>query len=328
MDQVTRVQNLMRFGYTEMEARFLVPAALHSGYFVRRQFTDFCGHQRGGGGARMIARLTDAKHVRVQSFRHGRMVFHLCSKPFYAALGETDNRNRREHQASTIRVRLMALDFVLAHSGYRYFVTEMEKTAFFRSHLQSSDAPLPTRRFVSRDRSRSTSRFFVEKLPIFVNPSLTPPVASFCFVDAGLDGLQGFWTFLSQYAAMFRALPEFHVVYASPDKTMFARTEKKFGKFLWGSTPIDPRTQQILDHLRDRQLFEQRQTKGWDVARLGRLRDELTLFSGSHFDYLFEQWRQRGDSVLKGAASSMNGTFSTFHLEHDYDLFGTLRRVS
>lgn len=328
MTNETRIQNVMRLGYTESEARFLVPAALHSGYFVRRQFTKFCGHQRGGGDARVIARLTEAKHVTVQSFRHGRMVFHLCSKPFYAALGEADNRNRREHQASTIRVRLMALDFVLSHPGYQYFVTETEKTAYLRSSLQSPDAPLPSRRFASRDRSQSTQRFFVEKFPIFVNPSLAAPVASFCFVDAGLDGLQAFWTFLSQYTPLFRALPEFHVVYASPDATVFPRAEKKFGKFLWGSTPTDPRTQQILDHFRDRQLFEQRQTKGWDVTRLGRLRDELAQFSGSHFDYLFEQWRQRGDGILKGPASSLNGTVSTFHLEHDYDLLGTLCHAS
>ena len=38
-----RIARLEELGYTEREAAFLVLAALHSGYFLRRQYQEFLG---------------------------------------------------------------------------------------------------------------------------------------------------------------------------------------------------------------------------------------------------------------------------------------------
>jgi hypothetical protein len=42
-----RVAALWGLGYTEREAAFLVLAALHSGYFLRRQYLTFTGAYKG-----------------------------------------------------------------------------------------------------------------------------------------------------------------------------------------------------------------------------------------------------------------------------------------
>ena len=38
---------LQRLGYNEQEAAFLHLVAIHSGYFIRRQYADFLGQKRG-----------------------------------------------------------------------------------------------------------------------------------------------------------------------------------------------------------------------------------------------------------------------------------------
>ena len=43
-----RVRALQRFGYAEPEGAFLSLAALHSGYFLRRQYTRFLGAKDSG----------------------------------------------------------------------------------------------------------------------------------------------------------------------------------------------------------------------------------------------------------------------------------------
>src|SRR5262245_3472010 len=98
-----RIAALQRFGYNAEEGRFLVIAALHSGYFLRRQHLAFVGGTKGWKDVLLIEKLKANRHCRVTVCRHNRMIYHLSAKPFYAALGEQDNRNRREHQPSTIK---------------------------------------------------------------------------------------------------------------------------------------------------------------------------------------------------------------------------------
>ena len=48
MTNAERIQALQRLGYTEREAAFLCLAALHGGYFLRRQYAQFLGREDGG----------------------------------------------------------------------------------------------------------------------------------------------------------------------------------------------------------------------------------------------------------------------------------------
>src|SRR5215831_10943306 len=126
-----RMKALQCLGYELNEARFLCIAALQSGYFLRRQFLFFTGGTKGWKDVTFLNKLRLNRHCRVTVYRHNRMVYHLSAKPLYDALGEKDNRNRREHQPSTIKNKIMGLDFVLEHSTYQYLATEHEKLDYF-----------------------------------------------------------------------------------------------------------------------------------------------------------------------------------------------------
>jgi hypothetical protein len=105
-DQIGAIQAL---GYSRPEAQFLRLVALHSGYFVRRQFLRSFDCARGKRSKDFLDEMTRG-HARREVFREDRHIFRLQSRTIYEALGHDDNRNRREHQPSTVRLRLMALD--------------------------------------------------------------------------------------------------------------------------------------------------------------------------------------------------------------------------
>src|SRR5215470_1073839 len=101
-----RIVALQRFGYEPDEGRFLAIAALQGGYFLRRQFLSFIRGTKGWKDVTLINKLIANQHCRINVYRHERMVYHLCSKPLYDALGEPNNRNRRQHQPATIKTKI------------------------------------------------------------------------------------------------------------------------------------------------------------------------------------------------------------------------------
>src|SRR5437867_6186053 len=157
MTTLERIEALQDFGYNLDEARFLCTAALHSGYFLRRQFLSFINGTKGWKDVALLNRLKAHRHCRVTFFRHSRMVYHLSAKPLYDALGEKDNRNRREHQPSTIKNKIMGLDFVLEHSTYQYLAVEHDKLDYFVRALNIPPEDLPTRWYESPRQREATA---------------------------------------------------------------------------------------------------------------------------------------------------------------------------
>ena len=54
MTNSDRINVLEQLGYSEREAAFLNLAALHGGYFLRRQYCEFLGKEVGGTAASLI----------------------------------------------------------------------------------------------------------------------------------------------------------------------------------------------------------------------------------------------------------------------------------
>ncbi len=108
MTNLERQAALERFGYSEREAHFLCLAGLHSGYFLRRQYVDFLGGQDGGNVTQLIEKVLDLSHAEAATYRANTHIYHLSARPFYAALGQEDNRNRRRKELFTIKAKLMA----------------------------------------------------------------------------------------------------------------------------------------------------------------------------------------------------------------------------
>src|SRR5258708_1877002 len=222
MTTFDRIRALERFGYTEPEAGFLCLAALHGGYFLRRQYAEFLRQQDGGTVTQLIEKALDRNHAHASTYGHKMQVYHLSARPFYAALGQVDNRNRRRRQLPMIKNRIMGLDFVLAHRDYSYLATEQEKLAYFTETLQIPVSNLPAKLYHGAKTEAATARYFLDKYPMFLSetPDLgRAPVVTFCFVDEGQVTLSHFETFLAQYRKLFASLSEFHLIYVAATET-------------------------------------------------------------------------------------------------------------
>jgi len=332
-----RIAALQNFGYDTDEARFLCTAALDSGYFVRRQFLAFIAGTKGWKDVVLLNKLRANGHCRATVYRHNRMVYHLCAKPFYDALGERDNRNRRERQPSTIKNKLMGLDFVLEHPNHQYLATEREKLDYFAGALKVAPEILPTRWYESPRRREATAKHFVDKYPLFLSVprSGAVPVVHFCYVDEGVQSTDRFETHLDQYSRLLTALPDFRVIYIAQHGRFFERARRAFETFSrrlgQDRAPIDPATQQLLDYFETRQQYEARDFSRFDTARLIRYREEKKQFAGEEYESLYTQWQAGGTAAVlavlhpgKALKEAPVERFSTCVLSHDYDLFGTL----
>ena len=338
MTELERITALQRFGYSQAEARFLCLAALHGGYFLRRQYAQFLGRRDGGTVTQLIQAALSRGHVRASTWRQKTHLYHLCARPFYEALGQGDNRNRRARELLTIKNKVMGLDFVLAHRDHIYLATEQEKLDHFTRILKIDPSRLPAKLYLGSKSTETTARYFVEKYPVFIGPAPDRgglPVVSFCFVDEGMVSLSRFETFLAQYGALFASLSEFQLIYVAASAAHFAGAQRMFERFVSQGTDglngagNHGEIQRLLDYFRARRLYETKQFALFDRASLIALRDAQQRFSGEENEALYERWKQAGDEAIRqilpprpSAATQIRGTFSTYLLEHDYGLFG------
>jgi hypothetical protein len=333
-----RSQAVQRLGYTEREAQFLCLAGLHSGVFLRRQYTQFLGKAVGGTAQALIEKLFAKGHAKATTYVADIHIYHLCARPFYRALGQEDNRNRRMRQPVSLRAKLMGLDFVLAHPGVPFLATEQEKKDYFLGTLALAPRVLPGMRYFAGD--KVTERYFVEKFPISLTPAQTPetlPVASFCYVDEGAVGLSGFATFLRKYQPLFSALRMFQLIYVASTEAHFDASKRLFERYCNStkSEPIAAAEQFPIDELiayfEARKLYEARQWDSFDRAKLIRFRADAERFSDSKFASFYPRWQTDGEAGLHASLrpkhaskSTTGGVFSTYLLKENYDLFGSL----
>jgi len=171
-----RVDRVRELGYTEREARFLALAAVHSGYFLRRQFTQSTGAGSGKTAAVFTSKLLRFEHATVVAVCHNAHLFHLYAKPLYERLGIPESRNRRSRAPFAVKAKLMGLDYVLAHADCAFFATYVERLAFFTQVLGVDRDALPrssTARAAIADRA-----IFVDGFPLGLSTSVTATPSS------------------------------------------------------------------------------------------------------------------------------------------------------
>jgi len=114
---------LKQFAYTEREAEFLYIVAVHSGFFLQRQFTQHV-EVAGRGPATYFIKKAIQKKLRDHLPERGtQKIYHLFSWSLYAALGKENSRHRKSGRYGLLdkaAVRLLSLDFVLAHLDRHY----------------------------------------------------------------------------------------------------------------------------------------------------------------------------------------------------------------
>ena len=297
--------NVEGFGYTCREASFLVTAALHSGYFVMRQIAPKGGTVAERFGRRVLA----FGHARATKCASNTSLYHLCGKSLYRALDQENNRHRRAHSPFHIRAKVMCLDYVLQHPGFRFLPTEEEKLAFF-----SGERNLPTRLFPTRTyggKDGNTDRFFIDKYPIRIDPS-TGRVA-FCFVDDSAFGELGFETWLEQYDDLIRAVEGSEVVFVSANSSRFESARKMAGRHFatpnFGSDPAD-----LLAYFELRKDIDTVGLRGRTQAEMDNWKGLRKIYAGVEVDTQYAAWIAGTPWVAPASSVAV----SVYHLDHSY----------
>jgi hypothetical protein len=235
---------LQSVGYTEREAVFLYLAALHSGYFLRRQYVRFIERGRGALAEQFLRRAFALGHIQSIACGQARFVYHLISVEVYAAAGLGASHHRRLKGDAAIKSRLMLLDFVLDHLNATILDTAESKIRYFTQVLGLSEAILP--------RSRGVD--FADELPILIKD-----VPCFTFFDEGALSTSGFEKFLSRYHAVFAALASFELLYIADSNQSFQRARTVFAARYpearaLGVTPMTPSgVDHFLEYIRARE---------------------------------------------------------------------------
>src|SRR6266852_2703957 len=206
-----QLARLLDFGYTEVEARFLYLVATHSGYFTVRQFLDFASAKSGKRNARLVEKLFSLGHASAQRYTRRSLVYHLCSRQLYSAIGKDYLRNRREHELTHIKTRLLSLDFILAHPKEDYFESSEAKRRYFVERFKVSE------NLFTPPQGRSNGITFVDRFPLCVAYPYPDymPVVTFTYLDPEHRNLDTYIAHLRTYRPLFRQLPGFQFLYIS-----------------------------------------------------------------------------------------------------------------
>src|SRR5579864_7626142 len=175
---------LKQFGYTEREAEFLYIVAVHSGFFLQRQFTQFVEVAGRGPATYFIKKAIQKQHIREHLPERGtQKIYHLFSRTVYAALGKENTRHRKPGRYGLLEkaaVRVLGLDFVLSHLDCQFLEEETDKVSYFAEAKHVSPDAWPAKIFRGLT-GAETHRYFVEKFPIFVSDDVSTSLTNFTY---------------------------------------------------------------------------------------------------------------------------------------------------
>lgn len=333
MSHEERIDTIRSFGYTPREAGFLELVAVHSGYFLRRQYNQFLGRKRGGTAATLIRKALQKGHVCIEESCDRTPLYHLRRRAFYERIGEPENRHRRRRGTVGIASKVMTLDAILEMRDVAWLGTEAEKRAFFGRDLSIPSLFLPSRKPGGGQKS---FRYFVERTPIGVERigQLRPPVVWFVYTDPGSNPV-GFETFLNRHQLLFACLRRLRVVHASPSPYRLDAAREAFDVF---NRDLVSRRPAIIEAKVDRigQFFDlmlrlPRDAQGnileGALAKRNRLGAEIDPEDLVRLTKLSAQPGRpdmRRFIRPKVAFGPRAATFVPLHLRHDYRLFGSL----
>jgi hypothetical protein len=278
-----QIAKLRAFGYTEVEARFLYLVATHSGYFTVRQFLDFAGAKSGKRNARLVEKLFSLSHASAQRYTRRSLVYHLCSRQLYSAIGKDYLRNRREHELTHIKTRLLALDFILAHPKEDYFETAEAKRRYFVERFKLSE-----NLFTPSD-GRGSGITFADRFPLCVaypSPDYMP-VVTFTYIDPEHQNLNAYTAHLRTYRPLFRELPGFQFLYISTAAGLQKEAAELFSLLIEGNGLADLTRYFDLETKWEREQY--RLVTEQDAIFLSEARKRYT---GESIGTLYYLWRR------------------------------------
>lgn len=318
------IQSLETVGYVGREASFLYLVAVHSGYFLRRQYHRFTQRESGRMATRFLTKAHRHRHIQVIECGQRRHIYHLTAKPVYAALGLAGSQHRRIKSDAHIKSRLMVLDFVLDHLDADILFTEASKVDFFTTQCGVKLELLP-QSYVGR------LLYFSEGFPFLVSRIGVP---RFTFFDEGQVSSSRFENFLEQYQPLFGALDASELIYLADSEANVRRAKAAFERSfpadrMRGVTPLTPMgVDHFLKFLRARQFFE---AEGGGVlsSELQLLRDGESLYATLEHQALYAAWKTGATNAAKiherFQQTPLRLTFTATVLPYSYPIY-TLRQ--
>ncbi|MGA7155381.1 MAG: hypothetical protein WBY53_00960 [Acidobacteriaceae bacterium] len=226
---------LRSLGYTERESAFLYLVAVHSGYFLRRQFDYFIDRNKGALVMRFLEKARTAAHIESLDYRQGWQVYHLYSRTIYRLFGNPDSQLRRRKGDGQVRARLMAIDYVLENDGHHYLESDEQRLCFF-----SDDRSIPPELFTNDD-GRLLPLLAASPISIADRSRPAHSPVRFAFIDEGLATVEKFLRFLAVADSLLRAVGNFEVVYIAASDFNFADARDTFWSRFSGALPRSPR---------------------------------------------------------------------------------------
>lgn len=311
MTRADHTAAVQQFGYTAREASFIAAAALHSGYFLCRQFSP----NRGKIGDVLCRKVLARGHATAATYAGGTRLYHLHAKPLYRALGQEDNRHRRHQDSFHLRGKVMGFDYVLLHPGHQFLPTEQEKLEYFAGERMVARKLLPTKTYQGANGTKS-ARFFVEKYPIAIHPETR--ITQFSYIDDGMFTAPSFPTWLDQYAPLIGALGASQVVYVATSEAAFPVAKKQFAvQFPTTSGVLAP---DVLAYFGLRKEIEEQGFTGRSQDTLDAFRRAGRRYSEPKYQALYQAWCDAKAHPEDAAGVQ----FATYLLPHSYRFFGTL----
>lgn len=311
-------------GYTAQEAAFLYLVAVHSGYFLRRQFCRFIQRDRGKLADRFIQKALHLNHLKVIECGQARHVYHLTSRPAYSAILRSDSQHRRFKGYSYMQSRLLILDFVLDNVADTILENEAAKIEFFSARCGVRAELLP-RGWVGR------SILFPDGSPVFVAQDGSP---RFTFLEDGSVTLTRFERYLDQYRPLFSALKAFELIYLSDTDKSFPFARTAFSAH-FSETQVAGASEQTplgVEHFLE---FLEAKARYSNSGIPTTLRDLEVLREGEHIyttlehQALYAAWKigstDAGKIHQRFIAPGPQAKFTTVALPYTYPLF-TLKR--
>jgi hypothetical protein len=286
--QLAAVQAL---GYTESEARFLYLVALHSGYFVTRQFLGFTGARWGKRATLFWNKLQAARLARTYRFAQGGTVYHLFSRKLYRQIGQECLRNRREQEFEYVSTRIAMLDFVLGNLDNRYLETEPDKVAYFCSELNIPSTDLPSKTYGGRYAAKPTVRYFVDRYPMFFPADVSAPrMLTFTYIEGAETNLTAFIHHLQSHLPLFRVLPEFHFLFLARRNAYFAKAAELFRDVVTIPLQSNP-AEDLLRYFAIRKAWDQGQYTSVTEGDLIFRNLAKERFGGARFERSYRAWK-------------------------------------
>ena len=198
-----RERALEPFGWTGRKAEWIALACLHSGVFVRSQWSRFLeAHpEQVRRGVHALVASGVAAEETVPHIRGIGRVCRIFSRRLYRALDAEDIRHRRIASPTVLVRRLLSLDYVLEHPDLPWLPTEPEKVGAFEA-LGIERRLLPSRLY--RGAAGNTRRYFPLKLPV----ALDAGRALFVYADPGHETRTALRTWADAHESLWEALAE------------------------------------------------------------------------------------------------------------------------